>query len=184
VSLTADIERIAAHAATYAAPGERVTGVLVAEPAAGGRVYLCAFAAGVDETSWLALDADAVPVASRTVVREAASLAALCEVAEESAAGGRLKELRARLEELRRTEAPPGIEAAEEAAAALADTLESAPRVASTAYLDRIGAASRRLEVALGEDGASPFAAAVQQAMPAVDELTADVERTYKGPLA
>ena len=47
-----------------------------------------------------------------------------------------------------------------------------------------IGAASRRLEQALGDDAGSPFAAAMQSAMPAVDELAAEVERTYKGPLA
>jgi hypothetical protein len=113
-------------------------------------------------------------------VREAASLTALCEVAEESAGGGDLPELRARLAELRETEAPVGIEEAEEAAVALAGVLQPEPRVASGAYLDAIGSASRRLEETLGEGGASPFAAAMQSALGAVEELAADVERTYK----
>ena len=117
-------------------------------------------------------------------MRQAASLAALCEVAEESAGGGNLAELRSRLAELREREAPEGILEAEEAAAALAETLQPEPRLATTDYLDRIGAASRRLEQALGDTAASPFAAAMQQAVPAVEELAAEVERGYKGPLA
>ena len=117
------------------------------------------------------------------LVREAASLAALCEVAEESAGGGHLPELRARLAELRETDRPLGIEEAEAAAAALAETLQGEPRVASDAYLDAIGSAARRLEQALGESGGSPFAAAMQSSLGAVEELTEDVARNYKLPL-
>ena len=72
----------------------------------------------------------------------------------------------------------------EQAAAGLAATLEAEPRLASTDYLDRIGVAVRRLEQALGDDAGSPFATAMQQALPAVEELAAEVERGYKGPLA
>ena len=109
---------------------------------------------------------------------------ALCEIAEESAGGGDLPELLARLAEIREQEAPEGIEEAEEAAKALAETLEPEPRLATTEYLDRLGAASRRLEQALGDGAGSPFAAAMQQALPAVEELAAEIERAYKGPLA
>ncbi len=177
-----DVARIAAAAERFAAPGERVAGVLAAEPFAGLRVYLCAYESAGGR-AWLALDDDGRPVAERRLVRETASLAALCEVAEESAGGGDLETLRTRLAELRETEAPVGIEEAEDAAAALAATLEAEPRVARSEYLDAIGAACRRLEHALGEDARSPFAAAMQQALPAVEELAADVERAYKGPL-
>jgi hypothetical protein len=183
MSLSDDLERTARAAAAYAAPGERAAGILAAE-AVAGRVYLCAYEADGGATSWLALDDGGEPLQSLAVVREAASLAALCEVAEETAGGGDLDDLRSRLAELREAEAPPGIEAAEEAAAALAAALEPAPRVATSAYLDRLGTASRRLEQALGEAAASPFAAAMQQALGAVEELTGAVERTYKGPLA
>jgi hypothetical protein len=176
-----DVARIAAAAAAFAADGEELAGVLAAETL-GRRVYLCAFRAG-EETTWLALDDEAQPIADARLVREAASLTALCEVAEESAGGGDLPQLRARLAELRETEAPEGIEEAETAAAALAETLEPEPRVASGAYLDAIGSASRRLEETLGETGASPFAAAMQSALGAVEELAADVERSYKLPL-
>jgi hypothetical protein len=181
MAVAEDVARIAAAAAAFAASGEEVGGVLVAETL-GRRVYLCAFESAEGRT-WLALDDDAQPVSERRLVREAASLSALCEVAEESAGGGDLPQLRARLAELRETEAPAGIEEAEAAAAALAETLQPEPRVASSAYLDAIGSASRRLEQALGESGGSPFAATMQAALGSVEELTADVEQNYKLPL-
>ena len=183
MALSDDLEQIAERAETFAAPGERVAGILAAEPADIGRVYLCAFEAGAGH-AWLALDAVGAPLADRRTVRAAASLAGLCEVAEESAGGGDLPQLIARLAELRRTEAPEGIEDAEQAAEALAETLQAEPRVATADYLDRLGAAARRLEQALDEDTGSPFAAAMQQAVPIVEELAAEIERTYKGPLA
>lgn len=183
MALSDELEPVLAAAGALASSGERLTGVLAAEPLAFGRVYLCAFESDSGHT-WLALDASTAPVTSREAVREAAQLAALCEVAEEAAAGGDLTELRDRLRELRETEAPEGIEEAEDAARALAETLQPEPRLASTDYLDRLGSAVRRLEQALGDDAGSPFTAAMQQALPAVEELAADVERTYKGPLA
>jgi hypothetical protein len=181
MSVAEDVERIAAAASGLAEAGERLTGVLVAETL-GRRVYLCAFESA-DGHAWLALDGDAKPLTESRLVREAASLAALCEVAEESAGGGHLPELRARLAELRETDRPLGIEEAEAAAATLAETLQGEPRVASDAYLDAIGSASRRLEQALGESGGSPFAAAMQAALGPVEELTEDVARNYKLPL-
>ena len=182
MSVAEDVGRIASAAAAFAEPGEELAGVLVAETL-GRLVYLCAFESSGGH-SWLALDAGAQPLTERQLVREAASLAALCEVAEESAGGGHLEELRRRLVELRETDNPEGIEEAEAAAASLADTLEPEPRVASATYLDEIGSASRRLEQALGESGASPFAAAMQAALGSVEELGDDVERNYKLPLA
>jgi hypothetical protein len=184
VGLTQDVERIGTAAQALAAAGERVTGVLAAEPAALGRVYLCAYETADGGRAWLALDDAARPVTDARTVREAASIAALCEVAAESAGGEELAELRLRLAELRAAEDPPGIEEAEAAAAALADALaEGEPRLATTAWLDSIGALSRRLELALGTASAAPFARAMQEAMPAVDELAADVERNYKTEL-
>jgi len=181
MTVAEDAVRIASAAAAFAQPGEEVAGVLVADTL-GRRVYLCAFEAA-ERHAWLALDADANPLTERRLVREAASIAALCEVAEESAGGGHLPELRVRLAELRDTDRPLGIEEAEAAAASLAETLQQEPRVASSVYLDAIGSASRRLEQALGESGGSPFAAAMQSALGSVEELTEDVERNYKLPL-
>jgi hypothetical protein len=181
VSLSDDVGRIATAAASFAEAGEELSGVLAVD-VLGSRVYVCAFSAP-ERTTWLALDDTAQPVSEARLVREAASLAALCEVAEESAGGGDLPELRARLAEIREADAPEGIEEAEAAAAALADTIQPEPRLASGAYLDAIGNAARRLEEALGDSGGSPFAAAMQSVVGAVEELAADVEANYKLPL-
>jgi hypothetical protein len=184
VALSEDLERIAVAAAAFAASGERITGILAAEPLGAGRVYLCAYESEDGGHTWLALDDLGAPVESRRIVHDAASLAALCEVADETAGGGDLAELRATLADLREREAPEGIEAAEQAALELEQTLQPEPRLATTAYLDALGVASRRLERSLGEDSGSPFAAALQQSMAAVEELAAEVERRYKGPLS
>ena len=181
MSVAEDVGRIASAAAAFADRGEEVVGVLVAETL-GRRVYLCAFESA-EGRSWLALGAEGEPLAEGRLVREAASLAALCEVAEESAGGGHLSELQARLAELREMDNPQGIEEAEAAAASLAETLQPEPRIASGAYLDALGSASWRLEQALGESGTSPFAAAMQAALGSVEELAADVEDNYKMPL-
>jgi len=182
MTVAEDVERIAGAAGTFADAGEELAGVVVAETL-GRRVYLCAFESA-DGHAWLAFGEDRSPLTERRLVMEAASLSALCEVAEESAGGGNLPELQARLAELRETANPECIEEAETAAAALAETLQPEPRVASGDYLDAIGSASRRLEQALGETGSSPFAAAMQAALGSVEELSDDVDRNYKLPLA
>jgi hypothetical protein len=179
VSLGDELTRIAAAAAAHAEDGERVTGVVAAELPGGVRVYLCSFERG-EERSWLALDDAAAPVASASLVRDATAIAALCEVAEETAGGGNLEELRAQLMTLKLTEAPEGIEDAEAAALELEQTLAVPPRVASAAYLDALGAAVRRLEQTLGDTGTSPFAATMQQAIGMADALAADVAAHYK----
>ncbi len=162
----------------YVEPGEELVGVVPAEPA-GVRVYLCAYQRDEDE-SWLAFDGEGKPLAERALVRDAVSIAALCELAEESAGGGNLPELRASLAELRTTEAPEGIEAAEAAAAELEGTIRPAPRVATIAYLDTIGRAAASLEETLGETGSSPFAAAMKNGLAAAEELASRVEASYK----
>ena len=176
--------RVAAQAATsFVEPGEELSAVVPAEPSPGERVYLCAFSRA-DELSWLALDAEGIPVADRLLLRETASVVALCEVAEETAGGGDVEELRRQLAELRERESPEGIDEAEDAAAALARALAEPPRVASLRYLDAVGSAATRLERALGETGGSPFAQAMQAGTGAVQGFTRDVERAYKRPLA
>jgi NADPH-dependent ferric siderophore reductase len=128
VALSEDVSRIAAAAAAHKAPGQEIAAVMTVESAPGDRVYLTAFAAPDGEQEWLAFDDTGAPVTSRERVREAASIAALVEVAEEAA-----------------------------------DLVSDEPRVASLEYLDSIG-------------GDSSIAAA----LPAVEELTRDVERHYK----
>jgi hypothetical protein len=136
VGLRDDVTRIAAAAASYARPGEEIGAVLTVEPHPGERLYLCAFVDADGAQTWLALDDGGAAVTSRSRVRDAASIAALCEVAEETAE-------------------------------IISDT---EPRVASLSYLDSFGAAT----------GNGQLAAAVQGALPAVDELTKDVESNYR----
>ena len=136
MSLSEDVGRIAEAAARYAAPGEELAAVVPVEPASGERVYLCAFALADGAQSWLGLDDRGSPLTNRTLIRDAASIAALVEVAEESAA------------------VPAGDE----------------PRLASPAYLDALGAAAANGDIA----------GALQSALPAIDELTRDLELNYK----
>jgi hypothetical protein len=84
VALEQDLRRIAERAAVYAEEGEDVAGIVPAEPASGFRLYVCAYGSE-NATGWLVLDATGVPVADRELVRDAVSIAALCEVAEEAA---------------------------------------------------------------------------------------------------
>jgi hypothetical protein len=182
VALQEDLHRIAQAAAPFAVEGEELAGILAAEPTAGGRVYLCAFRAG-NGVSWLALDEAGKPVTSRERIREAASLVALCEIAEESAGGGELDELRLKLVALRLTENPPGIDEAEEAVLGLQRALGGTPRLATPRYLDEVGVATKRLEETLGDPGSSPFAEAMKASAGAVQAFTADVEANYKPAL-
>jgi hypothetical protein len=182
MALADDLERVATAAAT-SGDGERLSGILPTEAATGRRVYVCAFETAGGERSWLALDGDGRPVVDRRDVRDAVSIAALCEVAEEVAFPGDLDELRAQLVALRITEAPEGIDEAEAAARELQHVLGTPPHLATARRLDAIGQAARRLETALDPTSASPFTAAMRGAADVADALWADVERAYRGEL-
>jgi hypothetical protein len=182
VSLEEELSAVGAAARGHAGEGEELVAVIPTEPGTGSRVYLCAYERN-GERSWLALDAAGGAIADRVLVRDAVAIAALVELAEESAGGGDVGELRARLVEIRLTDNPEGIEEAEVAAAALQDAIKPPPRVASVAYLDELGAAAASLEQALGELSGSPFAEAMKTGVAAADELADEVERRYKGLL-
>jgi hypothetical protein len=176
VVLADDLERVAARTGADA--------VLAAEPRPGDRVYVCAFEEADGGRTWLAFDEAVEPVTDRQRVRDAVSIVALCELAEETAGGGDLDELRSQLAALRLTEDPPGIEEADEAALELQRVLGAPPTLATPQRLDEIGAATRKLEVALG--GAvqgSPFATAMKASSSVVEALFADVERSYRATL-
>ncbi len=128
MALSEDVSRIAGVAAQHRAAGQQVVAVLTVETATGERVYLAAFEDAEAQREWLALDHDGVPVTNRERVREAASIAALVEVAEDAA-----------------------------------EHVAEGPRVASLPYLDSIGGDS-----------------SIAGALPAVEELTRDVEQHYK----
>lgn len=136
VGLVEDVGRIATAAASHAGSGEEVTAVLPIEPVGGERLYLCAFEGPAGLHTWLALDENGDPVTDRRRIRDAASIAALVEVAEESAVV----------------------------------SLDGEPRVASAAYLDSLGATAQTGEVV----------GALHAALPAVEELTRDVELHYR----
>lgn len=177
MTLADDLELVAARAGADA--------VLAAEAHTGERVYLCAFEEADGGLTWLALDRDGEPVSERQRVRDAVSILALCELAEETAAGGDLDELCSQLAALRLTESPPGIEEAEEAVLALQHVLGAPPMLATSTRLDEIGAATRRLEIALGGvSQVSPFVAAMKSASEVVEALFADVECSYRGTLS
>jgi hypothetical protein len=160
-----------------------VSGVLATEPQPGRRIYVCSIDAADRTRAWVAVGADGEVVTSRVDVRGAVSIAALCEVAVDSAGGGDLDGLIASLVDLREREAPEGIEDAEAAARALRDVIGDPPQLATPERLDEIGAATRRLEQELDPGGASPFAAALKNAQGAVQELQREVEAGYLVPL-
>ena len=86
MGLAEDVDRIAAAAAALAGSREQLVAVLPVEPADGERLYLCAFEGPDDTKTWIALDERGSPVTDRKRVRDAASIAALVEIAEETAA--------------------------------------------------------------------------------------------------
>ena len=177
------LERVAGAALAWAAEEETIVAVIPAEPGPGLLVFLIAFETlGSPEVprTWVALDRDAQRVAAWSTVREAVSIAAMCEVAEEVAGGGDLDELRSQLVGLRLIENPPGIDEALVAVGVLECALGRPPRVASPAYLDAVGIAVRGLERALGELGQSPFIEAMKQAPTAIEALTREVEAGLK----
>ena len=179
VTLADELERAAGLAAALAGAGDSVSGVLATEPEPGQRVYLCSIDGADGTRAWIGVREDGTSVTSRAVVRAAVSIAALCEVAVDTAGGGDLDGLIASLADLRAREAPEGIEDAEEAAQALRVVIGEPPQLATAARLDEIGAATRRLELELDPGGASPFSAALKSAQGAVSELQREVEAGY-----
>ena len=182
MDLGATLEEIAGRVAAHGG-GDPVAAVLAVEPLVGMRRYLCAFEQADGSRRWLAVGPGGEAVTERRDVRDIVSIAALCELAAESAFLGDLDELRAQLVAPRLTENPPGIDAAEEAALALQHVLGAPPEVASPARLDAIGAAARRLELALDPAAGSPFATAMEAAQGVPEELWAEVEASYLATL-
>ena len=179
MGLQAELTEAAEAASAFLSHGEELAGVVPAEPLAGRRTYLCAYR-NDEAVAWLVLDREGERVQDVTLIKETGSIIATCELAEESAGGGDLETLRARLAEIRAEDDPIGIDEAEQAAAALEQMISATPRVASPGYLDEIGTATRQLELALGETGTSPFAAAMRHGLGVVEEFVSDLERDYK----
>jgi hypothetical protein len=182
VALADELERTAV-AAGQLADGRRLTAVLPTEAAAGARTYLCAFEDAEGRRAWVVLDQRGAVVRGRRDVRDAVSISALCEIAEEAAFPGDLDELRSQLVALRLTEDPEGIAEAEDAALALQRVIGAPPHVSSPERLEAIGEAARRLERALDPTVPSPFTNAMRSAVEVADALWGDVEGAYLAPL-
>jgi hypothetical protein len=180
VALADELERIRVLAASHVDRGDSVSGIIATEPRPGQRVYLCSIDGADHLRSWLAVHDDGSPVDSRAELREAVSIAAICEVAEDAAGGGDLDALVDRLVELHELEAPDGIEDAEAAARELRDVVGEPPQLATPARLDEIGAAARRLEQELDSMASSPFASALLSSQGAVAELEREIEAGYR----
>lgn len=183
MSLADDLVRAAGLAEAHARPGDAVSAVIASEPTRGERLYLVAFDDADGYRSWLAIGDDGEAVTRRDQLRAAISISVMCELAGDAAGGGDLDTLIARLGELRETDAPAGIEAAEEAARALRDVLAEPPQLATPERLDAIGQATRLLERELDPTGASPFASAMRASQDAVAELQREIEAGYRVPL-
>ena len=179
MALADELERAAGLAGEHIGDGDTVSGILPTEPDPGRRVYLCSIDGADGTRAWLGVQEDGSVVTSRVQLRGAVSIAALCEVAVDSAGGGDLEALIASLADLREREAPEGIEEAEAAARALREVVGEPPQLATPARLDAIGTATRRLEQELDPGGASPFSAALKSAQGAVSELQREVEAGY-----
>ena len=180
MALADELERIGALAAAHVDSHDIVSGIIATEPTPGRRVYLCSCDDADGLRSWLAVRDDGSTVTSRAELREAVSIAAICEVAVDAAGGGDLDALIDRIVELREREAPPGIEEAEEAARALRSVLGDPPQLATPARLDEIGVAARGLERELDSASSSPFASALQSSQGAVAELVREIEAGYR----
>jgi hypothetical protein len=179
VAIEDELARARSLAAGYVGDGDAVSGVLASEPSPGDRTYVCSVDAADGKRSWVAVRADGSAVRSRSELRAAVSVAAMCEIAVDAAAGGDVDQLIASLVDLREREAPEGIELAEARARELRDVLGEVPQLASPARLDAIGAAVRTLELELDPSAPSAFALAMRGAQGAVAELQREIEAGY-----
>jgi hypothetical protein len=154
----ADLEAAAEQASGFTREGETVVAVMPADPFGRGLVYLCALARPEheEEVAWVAVDASGHAVGDERLVREAATLTALCETGEEAAAAldadavaGAARHALALAggedEALRRA-----LSALERAATALADAV-SGIRVAEAGYLDALAACAGALAAAVAD---------------------------------
>jgi hypothetical protein len=153
MTLEEELETAVAAAGRHARPGEEPVAVMAAEPA-GARVFVVALAAG-EELGYVAVDGAGAPVADRRLVKDAVSLAALAERAEEvsgaTAADELVAQFRASSQALRGAGEGEAADAAE-AVAGAAQRLGGAaagPRAATPVYLDRIAALAGELAGAI-----------------------------------
>lgn len=160
MSLVDELERAGRIGAGFAADGARVAAVMAAE-GRDGRGFLVVVG-GPGSFSYLVLDGNDRPVTDRRRVREFITLIALAERADEVAGAIEGERVAAAFDGCARRLNEHGDRAAAETAAAVAGAYRelvaaaSGPRVATAAYLDRIGARAAAAAEAL--DGYSAHA--------------------------
>jgi hypothetical protein len=154
MTLEQELEGTFAAAGRHARDGEQAVAVMAAEPQSGTRVYVVAFAAG-DELAYVVLDRAGAPVANRRLVKDAVSLAALAERAEEVSGATAADELVERFGEAEEVLRRAGDKEAATAAAAVVAAARSlaegasGPRAATPVFLDRMAALAAGLAAAL-----------------------------------
>jgi hypothetical protein len=152
MTLERELEEALAAARSHAHPGEEAVAVMATEPGADGRVYVVAFASGEEELAYVALDAGGAPVSDRRVVKDAVTLAALAERAEEvsgaTAADDLVERFGGVVERLPKEPAGAAADAVVAAARRLGEAA-TGPRVATPVYLDRMAALAGELAGAL-----------------------------------
>jgi len=158
VTLEQELEAAADAAHAHAAGAGPVAAVMAAQPGRADRVYVIALGDGEDH-DYLALDGRLTPVTDRRLVRDAVVMLGLAERAEEASVALHADQLeeefaaaQAALEQAGRRQQAAAAADVREALTALSAAAQG-PRVATTEYLDRLGAASGRLAVALNGYG-------------------------------
>jgi hypothetical protein len=160
MTLEEELETAVAAAGRHARPGEQAVAVMAAEPA-GTRLFVVALAAG-EELGYVAIDRAGSAVADRRLVKDAVSLAALAERAEEVSGATAADDLVAQFREASGTLSRAGegeAAAAAEAVAVAGERLGAAaagPRAATPVYLDRLAALAADLAAAI--EAFVPFA--------------------------
>jgi MoxR-like ATPase len=153
MTLVAQLEAARDAASQLAAEGEQVVAVLAAEPGSDALVFVCAYE-GAGELSYLGLDTTHQPVTDLRLVREAVTVVALAERAEEvstATSGDELRDGFARVAQALRAAGREQEAASAEAVVARLDELAGVvegPRVASPGYLDRVAASAGNLGAA------------------------------------
>ncbi len=154
MTLEQELEATLAAAGRHARRDEQPVAVIATEPASDTRVYVVAFAAEGD-LAYIALDGAGAPVSNRRLVRDAVSLAALAERAEEvsgaTAAAELLERFGAAAAALRSAGLADAAAAADAVSAATQRLADAAtgPRPATPRFLDRIAALAAELAAAL-----------------------------------
>ena len=154
MSLEVELERARDAAARLGPPERRPDAVLPAEPHAGERVYLVAFA-GDEEIRYLAVDGEGNAVTDRSLVRDAVAMLALAERADEVSGAVAADQLEEAFATAATELGSAGLAAERDAADAVRRSLAAlsaeaaGPRVATPAYLDRIAACAAELSGAL-----------------------------------